>query len=233
MGTPASAPKRILILYYSFSSQTKNLLHAIADGMISQPVDVQQQPVEPLTPQHFPIGSIPKTFWKMMLTFFRQRVPIQPLPESCFHPYDLVILAGPTWSYNPSGPILSLFDRDGDRLFKDQVVIPLISCRGYWRAHWWGLRLLLKKNGAAVPNLIVFSHPCKEPWRTLGVFFKLAGKVPERMGWMQKHYPKYGHTKAQISEARRFGQILAKALVRGDDLGTLDFKTVQALYSKS
>jgi len=233
MGSISNSQKNILILYYSYSSQTKNLLHAMINGMDPYPVSVLLQRVEPIAPQHFPFGSIPKTFWKMLVTFFRQRVPIKSLPEQCFQHYDLVILAGPTWSYNPSGPILALFDRDGKKLFKEQLVIPLISCRGYWRMHWWGLKDLLKKCGATVPNLIVFSHPSKEPWRTVGVFLKLAGKVPERMSWMKKHYRKYGHTPAQLDEARNFGEQIAEVLSKDVDPASLDFKTVPALYSKS
>ena len=91
----------------------------------------------------------------------------------------------------------------------------------------------MKKCGATVPNLIVFSHPSKEPWRTVGVFLKLAGKVPERISWMEKHYRKYGHTRAQLDEAGRFGIQLAEVLVSGGDLGSIEFKTGPALYNKS
>jgi hypothetical protein len=233
MGSSVNSQKKILIIYYSYSSQTKNLLQAIMNGMEPYPVSVSMQRIEPVVPQHFPFGSVSKTIWKMVLTFFRQRLAIQPLPESCFQHYDLIILAGPTWSYNPSGPVLALFDRDGKKLFKDQMVIPLISCRGYWRMHWWGLKALLKKCGATVPNLIVFSHPSKEPWRTLGVFLKLAGKVPERIPWMKKHYRKYGHTRDQLVEAERFGTQIAEVLVSGGDTGSIEFKTDPALYNKS
>lgn len=232
MGSSATSMKNILILYYSFSSQTKNLLHAIVDGMEPYPVVVLQQRIEPVIPQHFPFGSIPKTFWKMVLTFFRQRIAIHPLPDECFHEFDLIILAGPTWSYNPSGPVLTLFDRDGKALFKGKQVLPLISCRGYWRMHWWGLKWLLRQCGATVPNLIVFSHPSREPWRTAGVFLKLAGKVPERMRFMQKHYHKYGHTRDQLAEASDFGAQLAQVLINDGDISAIDFKTGPALYNK-
>ncbi len=224
MGSSTLQPKKILILFYSYSSQTKNLLQAMEKGLSGESVQVLRQRLEPVTPLYFPFGTIPKTVWKMLVTFVRQRVPIQPLPAECFDSFDLVILAGPTWSYNPSGPVLSLFDRDGKRLFKDQVVLPLISCRGYWRMHWWGLKFLLKKCGATVPNLIVFSHPSKEPWKTLGVFFKLAGKHPERMSWMKKHYRKYGHTRDQIALAGVIGEQIGIALTSGTDLADLDFK---------
>ncbi len=230
MGSSPDSERKILILYYSYSSQTKNLLQAIISGMESYSVSVTRQRLEPIAAQQFPFGSIPRTFWKMLLTFFRQRVPIQPLAEECFQKFDLIILAGPTWSYNPSGPILALFDRDGKKLFNGQQVIPLISCRGYWRMHWWGLKSLLKKSNASVPNLIVFSHPSKEPWRTLGVFLKLAGKVPERMPLIKNYYRKYGHTRAQLTEARNFGQQLGEVLTNDGDLAGIDFKTGPALY---
>jgi len=219
---------RILLLYFSFSSQTKNLLQSLAAGLIQEGVEVEWERIRTKAHLRFPIGSVLKTFAMMLLTFFRKRYPVEPLSEKCFAGYDLIVLAGPTWSYNPSGAILALCDRDGDRLFAGQRVLPLISCRGYWRMHWWGLRRILRRKKARVENLIVFSHPSPEPWRTLGVFLKLAGKVPERM-WISKFYKKYGHTNAQILEAERFGILLGRAVVEGTDLSSLDFKSKKAL----
>jgi hypothetical protein len=230
MGTMTQQKKRILILYYSFSSQTKNLVQSMSDGMAEYQISVVRERIDPVTRQHFPIGTVPKTVKKMIVTFFRQRLPIQPLPQHCFEPYDLIILAGPTWSYNPSGPVLSLMDRDGERLFAQKKVIPLISCRGFWRLHWWGIKSLLKKAGAVVPNGIIFTHTSKEPWRTIGVFLKLAGEVPERMSWMREHYPKYGHTRQQLTEARKFGERIARAVSQGEELEQLEFRTGLAIY---
>ena len=221
--------KRILFLYFSFSSQTKNLLHAMSEGMQRYLVTVEWERIEPVEPLHFPIGTVARTVRMMVLTALRQRIPIRELSGKCFQEYDLIILAGPTWSYNPSGPVLSLFDRDGERLFRGKKVLPLISCRGYWRMHWWGLRALLRKCGALVDNLIVFTHPNPEPWRTLGVFLKLAGRVPERHSWISRYYQKYGHTRDQLAEARRFGEMIALALEQGGDLGELDFRTSEAM----
>jgi hypothetical protein len=218
----------VLILYFSFSSQTKNLLQAMATGLEQENTSVTWERITTTQRLRFPIGSVSKTFWMMLLTFFRKRFPIAPLSENCFSDFDLIILAGPTWSYSPSGPVLSLFDRDGKRLFAGREVLPLISCRGYWRMHWWGVRQLLRKYKAFVHNVIVFCHPSPEPWRTVGVFFKLAGKVPERM-WFSKYYRKYGHTNSQLLEAERFGTLIGQTLATGADIGTLDFKSGKAL----
>ncbi|HAD04544.1 MAG TPA: hypothetical protein DCF93_07950 [Desulfuromonas sp.] len=165
----------------------------------------------------------------MLLTFFRKRVPIAPLSEKCRQGYDLMVLAGPTWSYHPSGPVLSLLDRDDSGLFAGVTVIPLISCRGYWRMHWFGLRALLRKHGAVVVNCIVFTHPSREPWRTLGVFLKLAGRCPEKSKFLGRYYPRYGHEKRQLEEAFRFGVLLGEALTAGRDLAALDFQTPLAV----
>lgn len=229
MITPDKSSHKVLFLYFSFSSQTKNLLQSMAEGLEQEGVHVEWERISLLDRTiRFPVGSIVKTLWLMLETFFRKRFPIEPLSEQCFSDFDLIMLAGPTWSYNPSGPVLSLFDRDGDRLFSGRKVLPLISCRGYWRMHWFGLRRLLRKSNASIVNLIVFCHPCPEPWRTIGVFFKLAGKVPERM-WFSRYYKKYGHSNSQLLEAERFGVMIGQALAAGRDLNELDFTSKKAL----
>lgn len=218
--------KRILLLYFSFSSQTNNLVQTLVTGLEEYDIDVVKERLTPLEQLRFPIGTISGTFRMMVETFFRKRMPIEPLSLQCFEPYDLIILAGPTWSYNPSGPVLSLLDRDGVKIFSGQKVLPLISCRGYWWVHDRGLTRLLRKCGALVENLIVFTHPNHEPWRTIGVFLKLAGKIPEKKSWLRKKYRKYGHTKRQLDEAKRFGQMIGREMTEGNcDIQSLDFNT--------
>jgi hypothetical protein len=229
MDAPTDTGKKILVVYFSFSSQTNNLVQALCSGLEKEGISLIRERLVPVKPLRFPIGTIGGTLRMMLETFLRKRYPIEPLDPACFAPYDLIILAGPTWSYNPSGPILALLDRDGRRLFRDKLVLPLISCRGYWRMHWWGLKYLLGRRGARVVNLIVFSHPNPEPWRTIGVFLKLAGRVPEKKSWFAGKYRKYGHTTMQIKEARHFGQMIGRELAGGGaDLQQLNFDTTIA-----
>jgi len=218
-----SQPKKVLILYYSLSAQTSGLVHRLGAGLEEQGVHLVCERLQPLMPRHFPIGTVPATLFLMLITFLRTRMPIQPLPPICREHYDLIVLAGPTWSYNPSGPVLSLLDRDGVRLFAGQQVLPLISCRGYWRMHWLSLRWQLARCGAKVVNRMIFAHPSKEPWRTIGVFLKLAGRVPERGRWLGRHYPRYGHSREQQDQAFAFGAAIGQALKQGSSLAELSF----------
>jgi len=192
-------------------------------------VDVFFEKLRPVKYLRFPVNSILRTFIMMLTTFFRTRAPIQDLSSKCEREYDLIILAGPTWSYNPSGPVLSFLDRYGEEVLGDREVLPIISCRGYWKLHWWGLRRILRRCGAHFSNIIAFTHPSPEPWRTVGVFMKIAGKNPERSGFLGKHYTHFGHSNEQMEEAFRFGVQIGGALKGNTQLAAINFQTDLAL----
>ena len=211
--------KRILIISYSFSSQTRNLLNGLIDGLEESGVEVFWEQLTPVAELRFPVGTVSATFVMMAQTFLRKHYPVHPVNPVCFEQWDLIILAGPTWSYNPSGPVLALLDRDGRRLFSGKTVLPFISCRGYWRVHYYGLRALLRSCGATVAAPVVFAHPTPEPWRTIGVFLKLAGKVPEAgTSWFRRYYPKYGHSRQQVEDCRKVGLKLGRHIMAGKSL---------------
>lgn len=220
---------RVLLLYFSFSGQTTGLLNNLGNGLKQGGVEVNVVKIRPITPLRFPLGSIFATLKMMLTSSIRSRIAIKEPDASIWEEYDLIILAGPTWSYNPSGPILDLIDRFGQRLFKDRAVLPVISCRGYWRAHWYGLKSLLEKCGANVPNRIVFSHPATEPWRTIGVFLKIAGRAPERSQLIGRYYNRYGHSKQQLVEAEKLGTRIGICLVNNTPLQDLELHSPIAL----
>jgi len=228
----SDSPKKnnnVLLIYYSFSGQTGVLINRLATGLKEQGIDVYFEKLKPVRHLRFPVGSIFRTYLMMLTTFFRRRVPILELSDKCSQEYDLIILAGPTWSYNPSGPVLSFLDRDGKEVLGGREVLPLISCRGYWKAHWWGLQRKLAQCGAHYANMIAFSHPSPEPWRTIGVFLKIAGKNPERSGFISKHYSRFGHSNEQMEEAYRFGMQIGEAMKGNIALSEINFQTELAL----
>jgi hypothetical protein len=226
--SPEKSPK-VLFLYYSYSGQTGVLVNRLAAGLKEQGVEVFFEKLKPVKHLRFPTSGIIMTYAMMVATFLRRRVPIQELSSKCRQDFDLILLSGPTWSYNPSGPILAFLDRDGQEILGDRDVLPLISCRGYWKLHWMGLRKMLTRCGANIVNVMAFSHPNPEPWRTIGVFLKIAGKNPERSSFFGKYYTRFGHTNEQMDEAHRFGKQIGDALKRKTPIPELDFQTELAL----
>ena len=205
------APK-VAIVYFSYSCQTAKLVKAIKEGLEENGVEVISQRIYPKEKLFFPFKNSIETLYMMFKTFFRVRMEIEDMDLDFLHDTDVVILGGPTWSYNPSGPILFFLDKYGHLLAEKQV-IPLISCRKYWKHHYRYLRKRLATLGAIVNDPWVFDHKVKdEPWSAIGTFLTLAGKNPKHSPFMRRHYPKYGHSKEAFERAHQLAAILAKKL---------------------
>ena len=208
---PIALP-RVLIIYYSLSGQSRALINLFAAGLRSQGVGTVIERIRTTDKIGFPFGSIIRTVKMMIITFFRARMPIVEPGEHCFAAYDLIVLAGPTWSYNPSGPVLSLLDRYGKQLFTGKTVLPMISCRGYYRHHDFILRRRLRRYTDHIEPSLIFTHPIPEPWSSLGVFLKSIGKHPERLPLLGNRYRRYGHTIEQLHSAMAHGQRIGRKL---------------------
>jgi hypothetical protein len=71
---------------------------------------------------------------------------------------------------------------------------------------------MLRRCGALTKPAIVYSHPVKEPWSTLGVFLKSAGFRPERLPYLARHYRHFGHSVDQLLNIRERGERICTEL---------------------
>lgn len=205
--------KKALIVYYSFTQQTRIQVKLFVEGLEEQGVDCVLERLTPVHPYELPFTSTWTLSVAMIQTFLRKKMEILPISTNCFESYDCVIIAGPTWSYHPSGPVLYFIDKYGKKVCGGKRVVPLISCRSYWRIHFWTIKRTLDKCNAKVAQPIVFVHPIKEPWRFIGLLMQLRGKmVRKKNSWFRKHYPGYGHSKKQGEEAKIAGIALGQEL---------------------
>lgn len=205
---------RVLIIYYSFTHQVKSQLKKFREGLESEGVEVGYEQLMPLEAYQFPFRSNLQLMKAMVKTFFRNRMAIQPLSEKCYERWDLIVLAGPTWSYNPSGPMLSFLDQYAEKVCRGKKVMPFISCRAYWRYHCHQLEKRLNQIGAVVEPPIVFEHPAKEPWRFIGLVLQLRGMIGKKIhSLIKSHYPSYGHNQEQRMEALECGKKVATRLI--------------------
>lgn len=208
--------KKVLIIYYSFSQQTRLLVKSLAAGFQEGGVEVCFERLQPEESYPFPFKSNLSLAKAMIQTFFRRRLRIREPVESCFSDWDLVVLAGPTWSYQPSGPILDFFDRFGEKVCRGKRVFIVISCRSYWRLHYWLLKRKLKQYNCTEISPMIVEHPTPEPFRFIGLVLQLRGKmIRKENSWFRKHYPGYGHDKAQLEEAYAHGRRIAREIEEG------------------
>ncbi len=203
---------RVLIIFYSFSRQTRKLMRAAEAGLKEAGVDVVMERLTPVKHLKFPFDSFLQTVYMMIVTFFRKRMPVEELSDAINEDYDLIMLAGPTWSFNPCGPVLSFLDKYCSTLFPGRKVLPVISCRRYWKYHAKYLSKRIRKCGGIPLEPWAFNHPVPEPWNTIGLFLTLMGKNPRRISILKKFYIRYGHSQRQIEEMQNRARELGKSL---------------------
>lgn len=213
---------RVLIVFYSFSGQTNNLLDSLSRGLEEGGIVVEWEQLKPISPPPFPAGSYLNALRMMVSAFFKKRIAIVPPDIRKSVVWDMIICAGPTWSYHPSGPMLAFLDNYAVEMFQGQLVQPVISCRCYWRLHLWEMKTALKGAGIRFLKPKVFPHPSPGVWCALGIFLKLAGKMPESCrSLFLTHCPRFGHSPQQIDAAKDIGRILANRLVEGSLKGEI------------
>jgi len=205
--------KSVVVVYYSFSTQTAKLVHRLRKGFRQAGFEVETLKIVPEKELSFPLYSIPKTIFMMITTFLRKRIGIRPVDKRLIESANLVVIAGPTWSYNPSGPILDFLDRYSN-LLKAKDVLPVISCRKYWRAHFNYLKGKIESAGGRCMGPIVFTHNIKEPWSTVGTFMTIAGINPRSFAFMRRYYPRYGHNHEQLKQMEQQARTLAMRLYK-------------------
>lgn len=209
-------PKKVLIIFYSFSSQTLGVVNGLAKGLEEGGVIVQFEQLKPLHPPSFPANSYSKALRMMFAAFMRHQIAVEKPVAVNSSDWDLVVCAGPTWSYHPSGPMLYFLSHFAEELLSGKLVLPFICCRTYWRLHAWEMRRILERSGAKVLTAMAVRHPFQGFWCTFGVFAKLAGKMPGFCQPLLKTYcPRFGYTQQQIEAVRNIGLRLAQALYDG------------------
>lgn len=203
-----------MIVYYTFSSQTFRLVQQLAAGLEESGVYVQLERLEPAVEMDLPFTSSWSMFKTMVSSYFRSRKPVLAPSYPSGMEWDLVILGGPTWSFYPSGPMLYYLDAFARDVVKNRDVIPLISCRTYWRMHYNCLKEMVGECGGRIQEPVVFKHSGREPWKTIGLCLKLLGRLPRgKDSWFRTKYPRYGHAPEQYKEAMQKGRELGEMLV--------------------
>ena len=84
--------KRVLIVFYSFTQQTRILLKKFAEGLEGEGIEVALERLEPVDPYAFPFKTNFRLAVAMVRTFFRQRTTIQPVSDICFQDWDCIVL---------------------------------------------------------------------------------------------------------------------------------------------
>lgn len=200
--------KNILVIYYSQTNQTRELLDSIlAPILMDSEYNVEVQQINPVVPYPFPWSR--KGFFDVFPeTVLGIPIELHDLAIKMKN-YDLVLFGYQPWYLSPSLPIRSfLKSQQAATILKNSKVISVIDCRNMWIQCHQDVNSLLKKCSANNIGSIVFST---EQGNIKSVF--------STMRWMFTGVKgNAGVSTRAIQEASKFGIIIKENLDRHDNI---------------
>jgi len=157
---------RVLIVYYTYTKQTRLVAEAMADVFRDQGCEVRQAAIE-LTDRRYAerFGSFPLPFRKLIGMLPAQarhgvgeiRVPAEVNEGD----YDVICIGSPTWWFTACLPIRSfLMSPEAGPVLSGKRFTVFVVCRRYWRGSTRTVRKLGTRQGGSYVD---------------GVHFKFAG----------------------------------------------------------
>ncbi len=143
---------RVLILYYSFTAQTRRVAEAMATSFERQGCDVAMRAIEFVDDRYRielpfrPVGrQLARWLWPQLVgKTGRVRV----CQETLAGDYDLVCLGSPTWWLNPAMPIVSFLKSPAAHQLLDGKRFAVFAvCRKAWWNNARQVRRLATKQG--------------------------------------------------------------------------------------
>ncbi len=199
--------KKVLVLYYSQSSQLKKVVENFITNLPDEEIKVDLKEIKPK--EKYPY---PWPFYKFAVEF-----PEAALMDGCeieevdglSDDYDLIILGYTIWFLSPSSPIVAFMkSTQAKKLFKDKPVVTLIACRDMWVMAQEKMKSLLDDVGAKLIDNVALTDQGKGIYSFVTTpRWLLSGK--KEPFWF---FPRAGILEREIDQSARFGKRLNEAL---------------------
>lgn len=215
-------PRRVLLLYYSYTGQARKVLEAAGEVFAQRGWEVHSAPIEFTDPRYaerfsrFPMRNVwPEFIGMLPAQTLRSTGEIRTPGEVRRADYDLVCIGSPTWWRTVSMPLRSfLTSAEAGPLLDGTPFAVFVVCRRYWRENLAAVRKLAAKRGGRFLGAIHFGYPGSQLRSMLSLTSYLAtGEYRDR--YLGVRIPATNISGDQLEEARRFAAKLADRLQPG------------------
>lgn len=215
----AEASARVLLVYYTYTQQSRAMSDAMADAFRERGCEVTQSAIELVDERYAPrFARFPmdNAFWGVLrmlpAQLLRKTGKVHVPPAARAGGYDLVCVFSPTWWLTTSLPIRSFLKSPTTRAvlagarFADVVV-----CRRYWGGNHRTVKKLGVKGGGEYVDGIHFAYAGGQI-RSLLSLISYLGSGTYRARYFGVPIPRTNLTDAQLDEGRAFAGRLANRL---------------------
>ncbi len=212
-------PKRVLLLYYTYSGQSKKVLEAAGQVFRERGFDVHEAPIE------FTDGRFAERFsrfpmrrvWPDMLSILAAQTrrscgDIRTPDQVRDNEYDLICIGSPTWWQTVSMPLRSfLASGEARKLLADKPFAVFVVSRHDWKRNVAEVRELAERQGGRYVDEIHFTYP-GDQIRSMLSLTSYLGSGEYRDRYLGVPIPPTNVQPEQLRQARSFAAGLADRL---------------------
>ena len=215
-GENSGQPRRVLLLYYSYTGQARKVLDAAGQVFRERGCEVHTAPIEFTDPRYaerfsrFPMNHMWRDFLGMLpAQTLKSTGAIRTPDEVRRSDYDLICIGSPTWWRDISMPLRSFLTSGEARpLLQGKPFAVFVVCRRYWRENLNAARKLAEKAGGRYEGGIHFGYP-GDQLRSMLSLTSYLGSGEYRERYLGVRIPATNISEAQLDETRRFAADLA------------------------
>lgn len=206
---------QVLVVYFSYTNQTKKIVDAMADVWRDRGCDVHLGAIEFTDPRYadrfktFPMPHPLREVLGMIPGELRRKPAQIGIPDVVTErDYDFVCFGSPTWWLSTNVPIRSFLESDtASRVLRDTPFAGAVACRRYWKHNLKTVRRLGTKAGGWIDG-IHFRYQGGQV-RSLLSLISYLGSGTFRERYLGVKIPPTNLVDAQLDEARVFAGTLA------------------------
>lgn len=212
---------RVLLLYYSYTGQSKKVLAAAGEVFTNRGWEVHDAAIGFTDPRYAePFTRFPmRRVWPEMLSVFaaqtRKETGTITTPDTVrANRYDLVCIGSPTWWRTVSMPLRSFLTSDEARdLLNGTPFAVFVVCRRYWRENLEGVRELAEAAGGRYIDAVHFQYP-GDQLRSMLSLTSYLGSGQYRRRYLGVPIPTTNVTADQLDQTRTFAARVADRVLR-------------------
>ncbi|MCA9144269.1 MAG: flavodoxin family protein [Planctomycetaceae bacterium] len=217
---------RILILYYSFTQQTRRVAEAMAEEFSALDCDAELCEIEFLDQRYrieLPFRPVGRKLFRWLLPQVTGKTGEVRVPEGvCSQDYDLICLGSPTWWLNPAMPVVSFLKSPAaGQLLKNRRFAVFTACRKMWWNNMRRVKKLARKQGGTFIDGAAFCFRGNDIQSALSFISYMKNDANLERFWGVKIY-EFGIPPEGIARAKEFARELAVRLMSPSEANTED-----------
>lgn len=212
---------RVLILYYTFTNQTKRVSDAMAEQFRQRGCNVDECCIEFVDERH-KIELPFRPFWRKLFSWLLPQLlgktgTVRVPEEVVASHYDLVCIGSPTWWVNPAMPIVSFLKSENAKQLLNETPFAVFTvCRKVWWNNMYRVKKMAKKQGGNFVDGCAFCFKGNDLQSALSFISYMQFDENRDRLWGIKIY-EFGVPSEGIARAKDFARKLVGGLRAKDD----------------